>query len=120
MSSETTYIHDQLQRLLTHNSPDTMQIKITGDVAESKVLNLTPSNIGEIISFLKLLSHAQTEEILMSECKHFRTGGDRVKGGFNKVCLSCGFTWFEKDKPLTEAQTEDKKRFEHNEMLGAK
>jgi len=50
-----SYCHDQLQRLLIHNSPDNMQIKITGDRADSKVLNLTPDNIEE---FLKLLKEA--------------------------------------------------------------
>jgi len=50
--------HDQLQRLLIHNSPDNMQIKITGDHADSKVLNLTPDNIEEIEEFLKLLKEA--------------------------------------------------------------
>jgi len=62
MSSETTYIHDQLQRLLTHNSPDAMQIKITGDVVESKVLNLNLTNITRIEEFLKLLREALGDE----------------------------------------------------------
>jgi len=53
-------------------------------------------------------------------CKHLRQGGYRINSGFRCECLSCGYVWFKSDKPLTEAQAEDKKRFEHNKMLGAK
>lgn len=55
MTDNNTYINDQLQRLLNLNSPDTMQIKITGDAAESKVLNLSAGNIEHIEKFLGLL-----------------------------------------------------------------
>lgn len=63
MTDNNTYINDQLQRLLNLNSPDAMQIKITGDRAESKVLNLSIDNIGAIEEFLKLLRQAQSTEV---------------------------------------------------------
>jgi len=58
MTDNNTYINDQLQRLLNLNSPDAMQIKITGDIAESKVLNLSFNNIEHIENFLGLLKEA--------------------------------------------------------------
>ena len=50
-------------------------------------------------------------------CKHLRTGGMRVKGGYDKNCLACGHEWHEKDKPETQAEKEDRARFEHSERL---
>ncbi len=58
MTDNNAYINDQLQRLLNLNSPDAMQIKITGDVAESKILNLSVGNIEHIEKFLGLLKEA--------------------------------------------------------------
>lgn len=51
-------------------------------------------------------------------CKHLRSGGARVENGYNKICLSCGYEWFEEDKPLTEDEEVDRKRFDHAEKLG--
>lgn len=51
------------------------------------------------------------------DCKHLRQGGNRIHGGFKRECLSCGFVWFEADKPLTEEQEIDKARFEHSQQL---
>ena len=53
-------------------------------------------------------------------CKHLRTGSTRAKNGYNRVCLDpeCGCKWFEEDKPLTEDQEADRRRFEHAKQLG--
>jgi len=50
-------------------------------------------------------------------CKHLRTHSTRKKNGCTRECLSCGYVWFEKDKPMAEADKADRARFEHNELL---
>jgi len=50
-------------------------------------------------------------------CNHLRTNSARKTNGYSRECLACGFIWFEKDKPKTEAELADRVRFEHNEIL---
>lgn len=54
-------------------------------------------------------------QLQAGECKHLRVSGIRVENGYGCECLACGFTWFKKDKPLTEAEKADKARFEHSQ-----
>lgn len=45
-------------------------------------------------------------------CKHLRVHSERVENGYNCGCLTCGHLWFEKDKPLTDAEKISKQLFE--------
>ncbi len=53
------------------------------------------------------------------ECKHMRTHGQKINGGFKYKCLRplCGHEWFVQDKPLNEEDLADKARFEHMQEL---
>ena len=35
-------------------------------------------------------------------CKHMRVGSIRLLDGYSCKCLTCGYEWEEKDKPLSE------------------
>ena len=35
-------------------------------------------------------------------CRHLRVSSMRIKSGYDKECLSCGFRWREMDEPLTK------------------
>lgn len=56
----------------------------------------------------------------MSHCNHRRTNSKRKKNGYIRECLSCGYQWFEKDKPKTEADKDNRAMYEHNLELEKK
>jgi len=68
----------------------------------------------------RLLDAIKMIDAITEPCKHLRTGGTRTKNGYDKVCLACGYEWFEEDKPLTEDQKADKARFLHEQELNKK
>lgn len=98
-------------------SPDTLQKACEVSLKKNKktcgavYIVERPDGLRLTISEQKLYLETQ------DNCKHLRQGGHRIDDGFKCECLSCGYVWFKKDKPLTEDQKADKDRYEHSQQL---